>query len=770
MGCDVLCVICGGPPFRVGIAKSAKARQSSDDEDDEYYTEHGYDPNILNNQDVEWTGNCVLLGFNELSTKMDKTYLTGRARYEDYGCFNVDASEGKCMTREYTLALQTNGRADPNFPDDSPNFQCFIICDATQTSCYPMHTSCLDLLTRVLSGTEGVENIDKDILYHTMANLHSNYASSLDLDYGQPESGFDQYWGSNSGAEMLVVNPMPTPVFSTFLRNAASTTEFVLPAPTVIDSRVRHDPFASVPYDVAHTLLLLLPGHTVRALCTASYPLHAFFGPSNRSFWRVALRICMPWFWELHELMRDGAFDPKTTDYMGLFLWADKQTMPREGLQGPFMGVANRRRIWGVCEQLEEDYTSRTLVKAKEQVRGETPELIWHNSVNVDLPAVAWPKPEDRTRTRTTAAQWICDEMSYMQGGDFEVFWDDEGSLVGMIFAVFESSDPRIFGKTDGASKETIYIESGIIKLVLHLPDIFLREKVQTSIKGVTVLTTSGESHTLGDTDAQYCQRVLSVSPNYALTGVVGHITDASQIIRLGLVQDLVAGDVDDELAPILLHRPLWKAPTPSTSNALHSITSPIWSHDSRLRVLPSTTGILDRYQLQCPYHEDVVPTDVLIWAADAHELRNLQRISAYQPDGDRHIGALRVDFALESGITPRVVGEDVGRRLVEGFCPTWDASPNGLWVPFEIHGAGGEVVTAVDVVHDPQIKTVKLRTNRGREVIWGEELRDYRSISAIEPADGETIIGLAVGFIYPCYSKKYRVELSALSALAMAL
>jgi hypothetical protein len=88
-----------------------------------------------------------------------------------------------------------------------------------------------------------------------------------------------------------------------------------------------------------------------------------------------------------------------------------------------------------------------------------------------------------------------------------------------------------------------------------------------------------------------------------------------------------------------------------------------------------------------------------------------MRRIAAYQPDGERHIGALRVDFTSESGIAARVMGEAAGRRMVPDFEPTWDAggAADGSWVPFEVDGAGGEVVVGVDVVHDDDIKAVKV-------------------------------------------------------------
>jgi hypothetical protein len=109
-------------------------------------------------------------------------------------------------------------------------------------------------------------------------------------------------------------------------------------------------------------------------------------------------------------------------------------------------------------------------------------------------------------------------------------------------------------------------------------------------------------------------------------------------------------------------------------------------------------------------YHDDVVPTDVFIWGADAHELWSVRRIAAYQPGDGRHVGALRVEFSFESGLAARTVGEEAGRRLLgaENFNPVWDGSgTDDSWVPFEIDGAGGEMVVAVEVAHDEDIQAV---------------------------------------------------------------
>lgn len=86
----------------------------------------------------------------------------------------------------------------------------------------------------------------------------------------------------------------------------------------------------------------------------ASYHVHT--ATAEPQFWIRMIRTHLaPWFWEIDDLVTERDFIP-ALDYKSLFLWLDKVTTPKYGLEGPFMGVANRRRIWGVCGQLAPAY------------------------------------------------------------------------------------------------------------------------------------------------------------------------------------------------------------------------------------------------------------------------------------------------------------------------------------------------------------------------------------------------------------------------------
>jgi len=117
--------------------------------------------------------------------------------------------------------------------------------------------------------------------------------------------------------------------------------------------RVQHDPLTVLPFDLLHTVIQYLPVQDALSLMQASY--HVCITTRPPTFWRNMIRIHLaPWFWEIETLVTGDEL--QGLDYKGLFLWLDKVTEPIFAMQGPFMGVANRRRIWNVCGVVADAY------------------------------------------------------------------------------------------------------------------------------------------------------------------------------------------------------------------------------------------------------------------------------------------------------------------------------------------------------------------------------------------------------------------------------
>ncbi|OTB16278.1 hypothetical protein K445DRAFT_317252, partial [Daldinia sp. EC12] len=63
----------------------------------------------------------------------------------------------------------------------------------------------------------------------------------------------------------------------------------------------------------------------------------------------------MPWFVEIEEIAKVAPLYCAGV-YRGLFYWALDQVAVCRGIAGPLMYVANRRRIWGACEEIAACY------------------------------------------------------------------------------------------------------------------------------------------------------------------------------------------------------------------------------------------------------------------------------------------------------------------------------------------------------------------------------------------------------------------------------
>lgn len=175
-----------------------------------------------------------------------------------------------------------------------------------------------------------------------------------DLEYGAAGLMQEQFWETLAGYEFLVSNPRDAPGVEELVLSMFGSRSFEpLISNNDIGERVRSDPFAKLPYDLVYRISTMLEDGDLFNVANASWPMHALLrgvGP----FWRQRLKHTMPWFFELHGILeRDQtllhAHDPKR-----VYLWAEKITRPERWMSGPIMGVANRRRIWTVCEEIME--------------------------------------------------------------------------------------------------------------------------------------------------------------------------------------------------------------------------------------------------------------------------------------------------------------------------------------------------------------------------------------------------------------------------------
>ncbi|KAJ5767883.1 Aryl-alcohol dehydrogenase [Penicillium manginii] len=218
-----------------------------------------------------------------------------------------------------------------------------------------------------LSDIGGDLDLDLDVLWGVFRHLQ-DYAQ-LDIDYGRPGPPQDQHWLVNSGEELFIADPgkrvhihdnvnhmWDEMVSSVEVSNSNSNSH------TMENSS---DPFVLL-LEVLPLLTSQLYPESLLNLISASPSLRRGLG-GNFAYWRRRFETDMPWFFEVHSFLDSlgtVAVGVPKISFSHLFAWAYHTTTPRVGIKGPFMGVANRRRIWGY--RLESESESESEVEVEE--------------------------------------------------------------------------------------------------------------------------------------------------------------------------------------------------------------------------------------------------------------------------------------------------------------------------------------------------------------------------------------------------------------------
>lgn len=185
------------------------------------------------------------------------------------------------------------------------------------------------------------------------------FSSRLDrLDYGNPGPPNEQWWAYEAGKEFIVVHPTAGLKDTTALIRERWMKSIQLVSPSDRLRRCNTDTFQKLPLELLLNICNKLTPTSLFQLALASPTIDALLG--DKPFWKQYLPINMPWSFELLSLFDDESqtFFQKV-DYKSLVRWVDQEATPRLFMRGPFMSIANRRRIWHVCEQIEAIYSGR---------------------------------------------------------------------------------------------------------------------------------------------------------------------------------------------------------------------------------------------------------------------------------------------------------------------------------------------------------------------------------------------------------------------------
>jgi hypothetical protein len=410
----------------------------------DHHERNSYDPIRLRRKNVKWINRCRVLGINGKLHDERQAFISGQGRLSNNFYFCV---HGK-----------SNDPLDPK-KDEHPVYH---NDDLDETATFPIHEECFRLLGRSL-GYRSSKDVDKDVLYAVMMQNTPDSANCLDLDYrqyGNFEGSADQSWKCCPGEEWVATDPGPKPGIEKAVKSMLPAQLFdAPPAQSLnISNKVQLDPLEVLPYDILHFIFSELSMKDTLSLVNASW--HVFKATREPAFWRHMIRIhIVPFFYELENFLKIPF--PGTFAWKDAFHWLDSITRATYGMDGPLMGIANRRRIWGVCQQLAPLYLEKIHTVPYTDPSDAEAASILEAAKIFHMPVTMFPQPPASDTTIITT-QFIrsLSEIGY-RACDVETYWTNySGTLTGM--SVNFGDKQRLFGSMSLCKGQSLHIAAGV--------------------------------------------------------------------------------------------------------------------------------------------------------------------------------------------------------------------------------------------------------------------------------------------------------------------
>ncbi|KAJ5355231.1 uncharacterized protein N7496_012443 [Penicillium cataractarum] len=198
------------------------------------------------------------------------------------------------------------------------------------------------------------ENTDPDGLKVFQTTLRSYHDEKFrmyqgKIEYGQIASQHHQSWFLTVCTKAFAYNPLvASPELQQYYENL----------PEVKRNRderegckarylAARDPFGNLPAEILTMILVQLPLQSIGQLRLASAVIVDL--QLSGSFWKKKLKFDMPWLWDFpYQTVERSS---KRPDWLQIY--NDIQSGSEGNGKRPFLSLANRRRIWRICEQIE---------------------------------------------------------------------------------------------------------------------------------------------------------------------------------------------------------------------------------------------------------------------------------------------------------------------------------------------------------------------------------------------------------------------------------
>ncbi|KAJ0418445.1 hypothetical protein BJY00DRAFT_302832 [Aspergillus carlsbadensis] len=659
---------------------------------------------ILRVSDVLWMNDIRLICENSEAASINKVFITGPARYGDYGFIDVEESTHPNFPRNGQMSL------------DGPNDELVQLCgydwDSQHPYAIPFHTNCYRILEACLSPqnktppNEGGRSIDEQALYltwMTFANQSSDrcLASRDVLPYGVDTD--DQYWVSKRGEEAFVMDPLEIPLLWEYyehlpLLRDADTSRKRNNHWDTHEPHLENDPFARLPPELLIAIVVQLPLASIECLQAASSTV-ARLELSN-GFWKRKTRSDMPWLFDLPDPTHDDGSEMGEPDWTKTYV----NLLQRSDASSPLQirGLVNRRRIWGVCEEFVQPYATRKATINADRARSKEPLL--SNAVSMPMRQLTSIQAGSESSVLPLLNRLSDIERPFA----LAVFWSSEGALSGFGFRFINI--PEKEGEKE--EEETIGSREHFAKRdeVKNFRYDWIRGFVVTSRSDPT--SPDSERKVVGlQTPGDGDLKLIHVEGNHLLAGLLAQWSPETGVIS-GL-SFLQVSPFVPESPP----RAMDLAQTQGSLEADTEITSRLWKGITLPPPWLSLSPEKFRYWTS-DLKLDLAPMEPLLFRWHDTELSTITEFA-----GDVHLGAFEIRY---SNKPPQSIG------------------PRPLTMKsLSIDGAGGERIVAVAVVVSHIIVGVRVVTNYNRQLVLGSCWPDGSGETVYASSGAKTLRGI---------------------------
>ncbi|KAI0475990.1 hypothetical protein GGR56DRAFT_640575 [Xylariaceae sp. FL0804] len=646
MGNDQYCAICG---IMVGEIRF-------EDEDEGAYDENVRPPVFVGPEDVAWANEIRLMGENPNALSSSNVFIAS-GEYDDFGSYiNVD------------------GRGDPNFwsEDDRPGEFAALDWDADHPLLIPFHEACFNLLCKKL----GTDKVDRVALYGVMRsrfNPEDNY--SLGLDWGEVGDMQEQYFLLTQESEAYCVLPTTNPHLAEYYihlpkyeTRAATGEAAEEPTSSLL---TRGDMLGALSTELLLLVMRRLSMRDVMMLRAASpAALQTNLPPS---FWKSQLLSDMPWLYDFPAL---EAGELAAIEWPRVY--RDLWIASRKTHETAILGLANRRRIWQLTDQLTDPY-----LRATKYEQGEDPAPI--------LEGATCTRSRDLVSSGPNLGptSMLCLVREYEEMLDPEIVlsthWNREGIWCGVstrnsVHTRTDRTDRLIGSQWFSATEDDVCFPKND-----WLIGIVVTTRVLSGLRGVTGLKfVFAKQRPIQIRDYQGDQRLFQAPNKRVIVGLQGSCSlSDGRLSKLSLLCQ----------------------PQPAVPAGVQKITSLAKrEYSNKYEQYSWFNGLpppgLDFGEAQTGYWRsdktDVCPMEALVFGQSFQELSRITAIS-----GDVHFGGFEVHY--EDGST-RSIGP---RRLA--------------MKTLSIDGRGGEQIACIHVHTNHITECICFVTNRRRQLCIGQ-------------------------------------------------